>query len=95
MKYDIATNFALNFWKNKLKNTDVTVFIQKISCFPGNVNHSQAASYLRLNNTETKRKNRNEPVGIKKVQRNETVSDVIILSDDESDGKVDIMSVGF
>ncbi|CAG9537836.1 unnamed protein product [Cercopithifilaria johnstoni] len=54
------------------------------------VNHSPAISYLKLNSTETKRKNRNEQAGIKKVQRSETISDVIVLSDDESDEKVNI-----
>ncbi|EFO20519.2 hypothetical protein LOAG_07971 [Loa loa] len=56
------------------------------------VNHTPAAGYLRLNSAETKRKNRNGPIGIRKFQRSETVSDVIILSDDESDEKVDIIS---
>uniref|UniRef100_A0A915PYY9 Uncharacterized protein n=1 Tax=Setaria digitata TaxID=48799 RepID=A0A915PYY9_9BILA len=62
---------------------------------PSEVNGQRAQApannYLRLNSAEMKRKNRSEPVGIKKIQRNESVNDVIILSDDESDEKVDIM----
>ncbi|KAM3716105.1 putative asparagine synthetase [Dirofilaria immitis] len=57
----------------------------------GIVNHSSAGSYLRLSTAETKRKNRSESIGTKKVQKNETVSDVIVLSDDESDEKVDFI----
>ncbi|VDK87517.1 unnamed protein product [Litomosoides sigmodontis] len=53
------------------------------------VNHSPAAS-IRLNNAETKRRNRNESAGTRKIQRSE-ISDVIVLSDDEGDEKVDII----
>ncbi|VBB32945.1 unnamed protein product [Acanthocheilonema viteae] len=55
------------------------------------VNHSPAANYLKLNSTETKRKSHNGPIGIKKVQRSENISDVIVLSDDEGDEKLDTM----
>uniref|UniRef100_A0A0R3RIX9 MATH domain-containing protein n=1 Tax=Elaeophora elaphi TaxID=1147741 RepID=A0A0R3RIX9_9BILA len=55
------------------------------------INHS-LANCSRLNNAEMKRKNRDEPISIKKVQRSEIVSDVIVLSDDEGDEKLDVMT---
>ncbi|VDK85375.1 unnamed protein product [Onchocerca ochengi] len=58
----------------------------------GIVNHFSAGNCLKLISAEIKRRKRNESVGIKKVQKSEIISDVIVLSDDESDEKMDSIS---
>ncbi|VDM09363.1 unnamed protein product [Wuchereria bancrofti] len=83
-----ANNHLLKLTNSQYKTTQTNNSLQING---QGVDHSSAVRYLRLNSAETKRKNPSEPVGIKKIQRNETVSDVIVLSDDESDEIVDII----
>nr|CRZ22756.1 Bm8764 [Brugia malayi] len=84
----VANNRILMLTNSQCKTTETNNSLQING---QDIGHSSTVRYLRLSSAKTKRKNPSEPVGIKKIQRSETVSDVIVLSDDESDEIVDII----
>ncbi|KAK6109207.1 hypothetical protein QQG55_35095 [Brugia pahangi] len=84
----VANNHILMLTNSQCKTTETNNSLQING---QDIDHSSTVRYLRLSSAKTKRKNPSEPVGTKKIQRSETVSDVIVLSDDESNEIVDII----